>query len=197
MDFVTDLPISADKKGDSYNLILVIVNWLTKMVYYKPVKVTIIVLGLAKLIINVIMRHHRVSKSIVIDQGSPFISKFLFLLWYFLDIKKKLSTAFHLLTDSWTKRQNRKVEAYLKAFVNWKQADLARLLLMAEFAYNNAKNASTRHTLFKLNCDYHPRVFFEEDVDFCSKSRSTNELIKELRELIEVCYQNFFYAEKL
>ena len=38
------------------------------------------------------------------------------------------------------------MEAYLQAFVNFKQNDWARLLLMAEFAYNNVKNASTGHT---------------------------------------------------
>ncbi len=47
---------------------------------------------------------------------------------------------------------------------------------MAEFAYNNAKNASTGHTPFELNYGYHPRVSFEEDVDLHSRSRSANEL---------------------
>ena len=36
IDFVAGLPISTDWKGDSYNSILVIINWLTKMVHYKP-----------------------------------------------------------------------------------------------------------------------------------------------------------------
>ncbi len=36
---------------------------------------------------------------------------------------------------------------------------------MAEFAYNNAKNASTSHISFKLNYDYYPKVLFEEDID--------------------------------
>ena len=47
------------------------------------------------------------------------------------------------------------MEAYQKTFVNFKQNNQAKLLLMAEFAYNNAKNASTGHILFKLNCEYH------------------------------------------
>ncbi len=58
---------------------------------------------------------------------------------------------------------------------------------MAEFTYNNAKNASAGHTPFELNCGYHFRVFFEEDVDPRSRSRSANELAEELRELMEVC----------
>ncbi len=67
MDFVTSLSISADWKGDSYNSILVIVDRLTKMVHYVPVKVTINALGLAEVIINVVVRHHEVPESIVTD----------------------------------------------------------------------------------------------------------------------------------
>ena len=44
------------------------------------------------------------------------------------------------------------MEAYLQAFVNFEQNNWARLLTMAEFAYNNAKNASTGYTPFELNC---------------------------------------------
>ncbi len=68
---------------------------------------------------------------------------------------------------------------------------------MAEFAYNNAKNASTDHTLFELNCGYHPRVSFKEDVDPHSRSCSINELAEELRKLMEVCCQNFLYTQEL
>ena len=68
---------------------------------------------------------------------------------------------------------------------------------MAEFAYNNIKNTSTSQIPFELNCGYHPRVFFEEDIDSCLRSRSANKLAEELRELIEVCYQNLLYAQEL
>ena len=36
---------------------------------------------------------------------------------------------------------------------------------MAQFAYNNAKNASTGHMPFELNCSYHFFVFFKEDTN--------------------------------
>ncbi len=65
---------------------------------------------------------------------------------------------------------------------------------MTVFTYNNAKNASTGHTPFELNCGYHSRVFFEEDVDPRSRSRLANELAEELKELMEVCCQNIFHA---
>ena len=55
MDFVTGLPLSADWKGDSYDSILVIVDRLTKMIHYEPVKVTINAPGLAEVIIDVVV----------------------------------------------------------------------------------------------------------------------------------------------
>ena len=47
---------------------------------------------------------------------------------------------------------------------------------MAEFAYNNAKNASTSHILFELHCGYNPKALLKENVDLCSKSYSTDKL---------------------
>ena len=68
---------------------------------------------------------------------------------------------------------------------------------MAEFAYNNAKNASTGHTPFELNCGFHPRMSYEEDVDPRSQSKSADELSAELRELMIVCRENLHHAQEL
>ena len=57
------------------------------------------------------------------------------------------------------------MKAYFQAFVNFEENDWARFLPMAEFAKNNAKNASTCHTPFELNRGYHPQMLYEEDVD--------------------------------
>ena len=89
------------------------------------------------------------------------------------------------------------IEAYLRAFVNFEQNDWARLLSMAEFAYNNAKNVSTSYTLFELNCGYYPCVFYEEDVDPFAKSKSADDLAKDLRELMAVCRKNLQHAQDL
>ena len=77
---------------------------------------------------------------------------------------------------------------------NWKQDDWVKLLPMAEFIYNNAKNASTSHTSFELNCGYHPKVSFEKDINFCLRFCSANKLAKKLKELMEVCCQNLLHA---
>ena len=68
---------------------------------------------------------------------------------------------------------------------------------MAEFAYNNAKNASTGYTPFELNCDYHPRISYKEDIDPCSQSKSADDLANDLREFMAVCRENLQHVQDL
>ncbi len=68
---------------------------------------------------------------------------------------------------------------------------------MAEFAYNNAKNTSTGHTLFELNCGFHPQVSYKKDVNSCSKSKSADELAIEFRELMAVYRKNLQHIYEL
>ena len=154
------------------------------MVYYKPIKVSINTLGLVEVIFDMVIWHHGLSNSIVSNRSLLFTSKFWSSLCYFLGIKRRLSTAFHPQTDGLTERQKSTMEANLRAFVNFMQNDWARLLSITEFAYNNAKNVSTSHTFFELNCGYHPQMSYKEDVDFCSQSKSADKLSAELRELM-------------
>ncbi len=65
---------------------------------------------------------------------------------------------------------------------------------MAKFAYNNTKNASTGYTPFELNCEFYLKVLFEKDIDPYFRSHSANKVVDELKELIELCYQNLFHA---
>ena len=89
------------------------------------------------------------------------------------------------------------MEPYLWAFVNYEQNDRAKLLPMAEFAYNNAKNASTGYTLFELNCGFSPRVFYKEDVDSSSKLKTADQLATELHTLMFVCRENLQHIQEL
>ena len=61
------LLILIDQKRDNYNSIFIIINWLTKIVYYKPVIDIINNLGLIEVIINIIVRHHGLLNLIVTD----------------------------------------------------------------------------------------------------------------------------------
>ncbi len=68
---------------------------MTKMIYYKLVKVTIDAPSLRKVIINLVIYHHSIPKSIVMDWDLLFTLQFWFLFDYFLSIKIKLFTVFY------------------------------------------------------------------------------------------------------
>jgi hypothetical protein len=77
-----------------------------------------------------------------------------------LDIKMDYSTAYHPETDGQTERTNQTLEQYLRIYGTYNQDDWAEKLPMAEFAYNNAENASTGISPFFANKGYHPRSDF-------------------------------------
>ena len=68
---------------------------------------------------------------------------------------------------------------------------------MAEFAYNDAKNANTNYTPFELNCRYYPQVSYKEDLDLCSQSKTAKKLFPKLRDLMAACQQNLHHAQEL
>ena len=118
------------------------------MVQYELVMVTIIATGLADVILDMVVRHHDLLDSMVSNRSSLFTSKLWSLLCYFLVIKRWFSITFHPQTNGQMERQKSTPQLYFRAFVNFEQNNWARLLIMAEFAYNNTKNASTGHTTF-------------------------------------------------
>ena len=89
------------------------------------------------------------------------------------------------------------MEVYLWTFINFEQNDWARLLLMAKFSYNNAKNENTGHTPFELNCGYHLRISYKEKVNLRSKSKLVDKLLAKLRKLIIIYWKNLHYTQKL
>ena len=70
------LPMSTNWKGTSYDLILVVIDRLTKMIHYEPVQIPIDIPGLAKVFIDLVIRYHGLPNSIVSDRNSVFTSKF-------------------------------------------------------------------------------------------------------------------------
>lgn len=61
IDSVRGLPISINEKSETYDLILMILDKLTKMIHYEPVKFLINALGLVDMITHVLIGHHGLS----------------------------------------------------------------------------------------------------------------------------------------
>jgi len=89
-DFITKLLLA-----QRYNLILVVVDRLTKMVYFIPTIEKTLAEGLAKLFRNNVWKLHRLPKSIISDRGPQFIAESIRKLNRILEIENKILTAFH------------------------------------------------------------------------------------------------------
>ena len=131
-DFITKLPLAQE-----YNVILVVVDRLTKMVYFIPTTEKTLVKGLARLFRDNVWKLHGLPESIISDRGPQFAAGLMRELNRILGIESKLSTAFHPQTDGQTERVNQELEQYLRMFINHRQEQWPDWLEMAEFAYNN------------------------------------------------------------
>ena len=68
---------------------------------------------------------------------------------------------------------------------------------MAEFAYNNTKHASMGYMPFELNCGYHSRISYKENVDPYSRSKAVDELTEKLKNLMATCREIIQHAQEL
>jgi Integrase zinc binding domain/Chromo (CHRromatin Organisation MOdifier) domain len=155
-DFITDLPVS-----NGMDSILLFVDRMTKMSHFIPCLKSTSAPDFAQLFVSNVVRLHGLPASIVSDRGSIFTSNFWSTLASILKIDPRKSTAFHPQTDGQTERTNQTLETYLRIFVNQDQDDWFDLLPLAEFAYNNTLNESTRMSPFYTNYGFHPRFLSE------------------------------------
>src|SRR5258705_5465350 len=151
MDFIEQLP---DSKG--FSAILVIVDHLTKQAIFIPSHDMVNTPQVAWLFLIHIFSKHGVPAHVTLDRGSKFISHFFHSLGKLLQMRLHFTSGYHLEGDGQTEHTNQVLEQYLRTYTNYQQDDWATLLLMAEFAYNNATNVMTGVSPFFVNKGYHP-----------------------------------------
>ena len=95
MDFITDLPIS-----NGYNSILTVVDCHSKATILSPCHKTITAEQTSQLLLDQVWKCTGFPKAIISDCRPQFAAQVTQELWRKLGIKQKLSTAFHLQTDS-------------------------------------------------------------------------------------------------
>jgi hypothetical protein len=145
MDFVVGLPRTA--KG--FDSIWVIIDRLTKIAHFLPVKVKYPVIAYAELYIACILSLHGVPKTIVSDRVPQFVSKFWEELHKSLGTKLLHSSAYHPQTSGQTKRVNQILEDMLRACVLEFPQKCDDCLPLAEFSYNNSYQESIKMAPFE------------------------------------------------
>ena len=177
-DFIIKLSLA-----QGYNSILVVVNRLTKIVYFIPTMEKTSAEGLARLFRDNVQKLHELPESIISDWGPQFVAGIIQKLNKMLGIESKLLTTFYSQTDGQMERMNQELEQYLRMFINHRQKQWPEYLGTAEFAYNNKVYSSTQMSPFKANYRQDPRMGFERRKK--RKYERAEKFVKKMKEIQE------------
>jgi IS30 family transposase len=180
MDFIEKLPPSS-----GFDTILVIVDRLSKQSIFIPTFDTISAPILAKLFVLHVFSKHGVPSHVTSDRGTEFVSSFFRSLGKALDMKLYFMSGYHPEGDGQTEHMNQTLEQYLHVYCNYQQDNWSDLLPLAEFAYNNAPNATTGISPFFANKGYHPHISIHPERDLASsKAREFTVDLDELHQYL-------------
>jgi hypothetical protein len=113
-----------------------------------------------------------------------------------LNIKLHFTSGYNPQADGQSERANQTLEQYLRHYCSYQQDNWADLLPLAEFAYNNAPNASTGVSPFFANKGYHPALDIHPERDVASLrarefAANINELHDYLAESLKLAQERY------
>lgn len=200
MDFIVDLPPS-----EGCTNIMVITDRLSKGVIFVPLA-TISTEAVAWAFIQHVVRHHSLPKAIVSDRGSQFVGGMWKRICQLLQIRRRLSTAWHPQTDGATERVNSVLETYLRTYVCYDQSDWVKFLAMGEIAINCRTATATGITPFFFSHGYDPSPY-EELIDGddrpegaisrLSPIQQGEEVVRRLQEATKWAQASIAFAQQL
>jgi len=177
-DFIMKLPLAQE-----YNLILVVVNKLTKMAHFISTIEKTTARELARLFRDNVWKLHGLPESIISDRRPQFAVGVMKELNTMLGINSKLSIVFHPQIDGQTKRMNQELEQYLRMFIDHHQEQWLEWLGTAEFVYNNKMQTSTKVSPFKANSEQDPHMEFK--LRKKGKFEEANKFVERMQEIQE------------
>lgn len=153
MDFVEGLP-----KSDGFEVIMVVVDRLTKFAHFVPLKHPFTAAQVAQALWDHVIKLHGVPLTIVSDRDRIFTSSIWRELLSTGGTKLLYSTAYHPQTDGQTERVNQCLEMYLRTAVHETPTKWRRWLPAAEFWYNSSHHASLSCSPFKALYGHEPNL---------------------------------------
>jgi hypothetical protein len=145
IDFITKFPRTT-RQHDS---IMVVVDKLTKVAHFIPVKMTHKATNIAEIYMKEIARLHGIPKEIVSDRDSKFTSNFWRGLFKGFGTNLNFSTTYHPQSDGKTERVNQVIEDMLRMYVMDKPSKWEDYLHLVEFSYNNGYQDSLKMSPFE------------------------------------------------
>ena len=189
-DLVTDLP-----EAEGYTAVAVFVDRLTKRVHFAPCTKEVTASDYARIFVDTVFRHHGMPEVIISDRDPRFTSKFWTTLFDLLGTDLRFSTAFHPQTDGQSEVMIRTLENFLRPYVERNPAGWVKQLALAEFAANNAVNASTGYTPFFLETGQDPTVPTSLLRSQKTGNPAVNEMVERMKVALESARENIQHAQ--
>ena len=190
MDFVTGFPKS--KRGN--DAIFVVIDKLTKVAHFLPIKESITAAQLAELYTSRIVSLHGIPQVISSDRGSIFTSKFWDSFQKAMGTNIRFSTAFHPQTSGQVECVNQILEDMLRACVISFGMKWEDCLPYAEFSYNNNFQASSGKAPFEILYGRKCRTPLNWS-ETGERQLLGNDLITEAEEMCKVIHDNLKAAQ--
>jgi hypothetical protein len=153
MDFIIGFPITRKQ----HDLIMVVVDKLTKSTHFIPLKTTHKAEDVADIFLKEVAHLHVIPKMIVSDRDLKFTSNLWKGLLKAFRMNLNFSTTYHPKSDGQKESVNRVIEDMLRMYVMNKPSRWEDYLYLVEFAYNNGYHASLKmspfETLYGRKCN--------------------------------------------
>ena len=153
MDFIIGLPNSA-----GYTTVLVVVDRLTKVAHFSPLKPNFTAKSVAEVFMNSVIKLHGFPLGIVSDRDPIFLSNFWKQLMLHGGTKLHHSSAYHPQSDGQTEVVNRCLEQYLRAFASHQPSVWQKYLSLAELCYNTTHHSSIGMSPHQALYGYNPKL---------------------------------------
>jgi hypothetical protein len=189
MDFIEGLP-----KSNKQNVILVVVDRLTKYVHFMALAHPYTAAKVADLFMKNVFKLHGMPTSIVSDRDTAFTATFWQELFKIQEVELAMSSSYHPQTDGQTEVVNRSLEQYLKAFAGDKPSLWVHWLPMAEFWFNTNYHTSTKMTPFEALYGYEPPTILNY-IPGITKVAAVDDYLHQQQGIIGLLKENLLSAQ--
>ncbi|KAL8377096.1 hypothetical protein RB595_007982 [Gaeumannomyces hyphopodioides] len=148
------------------------------------------------------VRYHGWPASIVSNRGTNWTGDFWSHVCKSLGVNQLLSTAYHPQTDGGTERLNQKVQAALRAYINYQQSDWDKWLPAVQLALNSRPHSTIGISPFFANHGYEPSsVVAAQGTETTAKGKSpkakATQFVQKLAEVTDLCQAAIASAQQL